>query len=110
MKKKEKLLEWVTAEAGERQAKTDLKSYIKEMLINLIFGAIFLFVNNLAIRLIGILWIIGPFIAWYISLERSKEEEISEIDKGYLKEIARKTWNFFESYITAENHYLMRDN
>ena len=110
MKKKEKLLEWVTAEAGERQAKTDLKSYIKEMLINLIFGAIFLFVNNLAIRLIGILWIIGPFIAWYISLERSKEEEISEIDKGYLKEIARKTWNFFESYITAENHYLMIDN
>lgn len=36
MKKKEKLLEWVTAEAGERQAKTDLKSYIKEMLIKLI--------------------------------------------------------------------------
>ena len=110
MKKKERLLEWVTAEDGEKQAKTDLKSYCKEMIVNIILGLVFLFLPSIFIKIIGALWILGPFIAWYISLERNKDKEISTENRGYLEEIARKTWNFFETYINAENHYLMIDN
>ena len=40
MEKGAKLLEWVTAEDGEKNSKNDLKSYYKEMIVNLLFGLI----------------------------------------------------------------------
>ena len=41
MNKKIKLLEWVTSEDGDKNAKTDLKSYCKEMSINFFIGILF---------------------------------------------------------------------
>ena len=110
MKKKVKLLEWVTAEDGEKNSKNDLISYIKEMAINLIFGLLFLILPGITTKIIGFLWLIGPFIAWYISLDSSKEIEILDKDKRYLNEIGKRTWAFFEDYINEKNNYLMPDN
>lgn len=42
MKKKCKLLEWVTAEDGEKNSKNDLNSYYKEMSANFVIGLVFL--------------------------------------------------------------------
>ena len=108
MKKKSKLLEWVTAEDGEKQSKNDLKSIYKEMFVNVIFGVLFLF--NKYTCIFAILWLIGPAIAWYISLNRESKRKISYENEEYLKDIAKRTWGFFETYITPENHYLMIDN
>lgn len=110
MKKKCKLLEWVTAEEGEKNSKTDLNSYYNEMYINPLVGFVFIFFLNIFCKFLGYLWIIGPIIAWYISLENTVNYEISESDKRYLSEVAKRTWNFFEDYITEENNYLMPDN
>ena len=110
MKKKCKLLEWVTAEDGEKISKTDLNYHYKEMYVNLIFGIFLFFLPNIIGKLLGILWIVGPILAWYISQERQEKYMISEINKRYLEEIAKRTWSFFEEYITEENNYLMPDN
>ena len=56
------------------------------------------------------MWIIGPFVAWYISLDSSKKYEISDSNKRYLNDIAKRTWNFFEDYVNEENNFLMPDN
>ena len=69
-----------------------------------------LFTKNIWIALLGILWIIAPIFAWYISLENEKKYEWSNDDKKYLKKIGNKPWNFFETYINEENNYLMIDN
>ena len=74
MNKKCKLLEWVTAEDGENKAKTDLNSYYNEMSINLFLGIVFLFLPNIFAKILGVLWIVGPIVAWYISLEKRKKE------------------------------------
>lgn len=101
-----KMLEWVTAEDGEKNKKTALKDYYIEMKANIIFGIIFLFF----IKIIGILWIIAPIFAWYISLENKKERIIEADDKKYLENVGKLTWKFFETYINEENNYLMIDN
>lgn len=108
MKRKQKLLEWVIAEEADKNSKTDLKSYFKEMKIN-VFTGIICFWGNVS-SVLGIFWILSPIASWYISLEREHKEEKNESNERYLKDIGNRTWEFFETYITEENNFLMPDN
>ena len=63
-----------------------------------------------AFKIIGVLWIISPVIAWYISIDKVNKKLVSEEDRRYLTDVAKKTWSFFEDYINEENNYLMIDN
>ena len=85
------------------------------MFVNVIFGIITIYVSclyfNLFTLILGLLWIITPYIMCKISeINEEKQIEINEDDKKYLKDIAQKTWQFFKDYITEENNYLMPDN
>lgn len=104
------MLEWVTAEDGEKNKISDLNSYYFEMKINIILGLVFLIFGSLVFKIIGIAWIIAPIFAWYISLENKDEYIWSKDDKKYLDDVGRKTWQFFEDFINEENNYLMIDN
>ncbi len=110
-------LEWMTSEEAEKQAKSSLISYYNKMAINFLSGIIVislgLFRVNIFAIFLGILWIIAPFGAWYISRETKKEEPIKQLnkeEKDYILEIGRKTWDFFRDYLTEENNFLMPDN
>ena len=112
-----KLLEWMTSEEAEKQAKNDVMSYIKQMWINIVFGIIMIIIafNTKSILgfLLGILWNLAPFIMCYISKEKKEIKVIETLDKTekeYLLEVGEKTWEFFKKYINQENHYLMTDN
>ena len=109
------MLEWTTSEEAEKQTRTDLKTYYDTMFVNVIFGIITIYVSclyfNLFTLILGLLWIITPYIMCKISeINEEKQIEINEDDKKYLKDIAQKTWQFFKDYITEENNYLMPDN
>lgn len=110
MKRKVKLLEWVTAEDADKNSKTSLSSYYGEMGVNFLIGALFIILPGIMSKILGISWIIGPIIAWYISLDKCVEYEISDKNKKYLTEVAKRTWNFFEKYASEENNYLITDN
>ena len=110
MKTKTKLLEWVTAEDGEKNTKSDLNSYYMEMKINIISGIILFMFPKFFSKILGLLFLIAPLIAWYISLEKKDNNIISENDRNYLIEIAKRTWGFFENYINKDNNFLMPDN
>ena len=110
MKKKCKLLEWVTAEDGEKKSKNDLNSYYTEMSANFILGLLFLASFNWFGRILGIFWLGAPIIAWYISQERKEKRTIQNADKRYLEDISKRTWSFFEDHINEENNYLIPDN
>ncbi len=111
MTRKKKLLEWVTAEDGEKQCKNDLKNIYKKMFVNIIFGILFLiFSKNFVFKIIGIIFIIAPFVASLMSKGKNTKNNISPKDKKYLEEIGRRTWSFFEDHITKENNYLICDN
>ncbi len=107
------LLEWMTSEEAEKQAKEDLASYIKQMIVNVIIGLICLLTGNIFFICLGIYWIITPGIMWYISKRKKEEKPIEELnidEKEYIKEIGKRTWDFFNTYLIKENNYLITDN
>lgn len=110
MKTKTKLLEWMTSEEADRNSKTDLQSHFFQMKANVIIGVLFLFFNHPIAIVLGILWIIAPIVAWYISLDVGQEAPLKEEDVAYLKEIGNCTWQFFKDHISEKTHYLMTDN
>ena len=111
---KRNLLEWTTSEEAEKNSKTDLMSYYKEMFINVVFAIISIIIfKNLFITILGILWIIAPYIMCKISIEnktKSVEEKISKENIEYISEIGKKTWEFFDTFLNEDNNFLMPDN
>ena len=116
-----KLLEWMTSEEAEKQARNDVLSYIKQMWINLAFGILTIgmalncrsFVGYILGMVLGIIWLLAPFIMWYISKEKQEIPAVETLDKSekaYILEIGEKTWKFFKQYIDKEHNYLMPDN
>ena len=58
------------------------------------------------------LWILCPWMAQRISLRTRAENRrrFSADDRRLFRLIARKTWRFFETFVTAEHHDLPPDN
>ena len=109
------LLEWMTSEEAEKQSKTTVGNYYRMMLPNVILGIVLVMSNVSLLPIIGVLWIITPYIMCKISKipekdEKAKVQLLNEEDKKYLKEVAQKTWQFFKDYLTPENNYLVPDN
>jgi len=111
----EHLLEWMTSEEAEKQSKTSITSYYKMMFSNVVIGGLVIALsalnNNWLLTIIGILWIITPYIMCKISqIQEKTKKTLPEQEKQYLKEVAQKTWQFFKDYLTPENNYLITDN
>ena len=111
------LLEWTTSEEAEKQAKSDLISYQKQMSINIIFALIFILYSIYKNQIYGIIfpisWMITPIIMWYISKPKNESKAIDKLnkeEKEYVKEIGNKTWNFFKTYLNKETNYIIPDN
>ena len=118
---KKHLLEWITSEEAEKQAKTSLISYYKNMLPNVIIGLLSLIYSiifwnkttSLFLLLLSFLWLIAPTVFCYISRKinkKNKKQEITQKEKEYVYEIGRKTWKYFKDALTKENNYLPPDN
>ena len=114
---KKHLLEWLTAEEAEKQAKTDLISYYKFMWPNVVLGILSLifgfFAKQITGVILGIIWLLAPIFAWNISKDIkqiSAVEKISKQDREYILEIGKKTWQYFKDNINEENNFLPPDN
>src|SRR5262249_56393985 len=56
-------------------------------------------------------WLASPAVAFLVSRPRRREEEpLTAADRRDLRRLARKTWHFFETFVTAEDHWLPPDN
>jgi cellobiose phosphorylase len=56
-------------------------------------------------------WILSPAIAWLISQPvQTPTIPLTPGQQHFLRGIARRTWRFFETFVTAEDHYLPPDN
>ena len=111
---KQNLLEWITSEEAEKQAKTSAISYFKNMKLNFVLGLVLIAwgvtFSNIVTVLFGIAWTVAPYVACIISKERIKKEELNLEDKEYLIKIGKKTWDFFKDNINEKNNYLPPDN
>ncbi len=111
------MLEWTTSEEAEKQAKSSLTAYYNQMAINVLAGVIAISLGLLKQNpfgiLLGLWWMITPMLMWYISREISKISAVDQLtkeEKEYVLEIGKRTWKYFETYLTEENNYLIPDN
>ena len=114
---KKHLLEWMTSEEAEKNSKNDIISNYKMMISNVLFGAssvvYSLEIDNIFGIMLGIIWIIAPLIMYFISkeiIETKPKEKLSMDEISYIREVAKRTFNFFYDNITKENNYLIPDN
>ncbi|AGA64013.1 LOW QUALITY PROTEIN: Cyclic beta-1,2-glucan synthase [Liberibacter crescens BT-1] len=59
-----------------------------------------------------LLWILSPAIAWFVSQSTETEDNliITETVSFELRKIARRTWNYFDHFVTPEQNFLPPDN
>jgi cyclic beta-1,2-glucan synthetase len=113
------LLEWVTAAQAKHAADLEISGIFKQMI-----GGVFLAVAAIVVVISGsphsvpvalpfvVLWATAPIFALRISQppRLTELEPLSSKDTRELRLISRRTWHFFESFVTAEDHWLPPDN
>lgn len=58
-----------------------------------------------------VLWLLAPAIAWRLSIPEAPEDlSLPEDQTAFLHKSARRTWSFFEQFVTAEENWLPPDN
>ena len=56
-------------------------------------------------------WLLSPILATELGRPRpSAEQVLPERERKLLRRIARRTWRYFERYVTASDHFLPPDN
>jgi hypothetical protein len=57
------------------------------------------------------LWLAAPGIAWWISRPLVRRRSTLDAEQtSELRRLARRTWAFFETFVTADDHFLPPDN
>jgi len=113
-----RLLEWQTSSDSELSARNDLAGCYARMwiapLVALASG-IFLAVMQPAqlapaLPVLG-LWFVSPWIAWWISKPiASAPTNLTDEQLSFLRVTARRTWHFFDTFVTAQENWLPPDN
>ncbi|MDZ4167476.1 MAG: glucoamylase family protein [Coriobacteriia bacterium] len=115
------LLEWETAaEAERRLGTTDLGAFVKRMwpataITALLAAPVALGAAGpralLSAAPLFAVWLTAPLAAWRASRPTPEPESgVVPADVAAMRRIARKTWRFFETFVTAESNRLAPDN
>jgi cyclic beta-1,2-glucan synthetase len=112
------LLEWETAAAAERRLGAGLGDFVATMwqapaLAAVLAGLVAaLRPGELpAAAPFLVAWFLSPLVAWWVSRPlRTVEEPLTPAERQQLRGVARRTWAFFETFVTAEDNWLPPDN
>ncbi len=114
------LLEWETAAEAERRLGTTAQAAFwrrmwSSVAIALVAASIIAGAGGVTAVLpavpLLILWAAGPLAAWRASVPLAREESpLGAEEYVAMRRTARKTWRFFETFVTAEDHHLAPDN
>ncbi|MCV9880321.1 GH36-type glycosyl hydrolase domain-containing protein [Brenneria izbisi] len=113
------LLEWTTAAQSGSRPRLTLTGFYRQMIGGMalggavVGGALLVSPQNWPLWLpLGVLWLTAPALALWVSGGRTmtRQENIDDADKQTLRLIARRTWRFFTTFVTQQEHYLPPDN
>ena len=115
---RKKLLEWNPSNVKDRNSKTNLLSSFRTMWIApfIAISTIIYFVYSKQVIPavafpILFLWAVSPVITWWISLPLiQRKAKLTIAQKLFLRDIARKTWSYFETFVGKEDNWLPPDN
>lgn len=113
------LLEWVTAvRAGygvDVRIRTSLWHMRWSVILAVAAGVLFVVLKPGAWPVaapIVVLWALAPALAWRVSVpfKSAEAQRLAEEETRALRLVARRTWRFFEAFVTDEDHALPPDN
>ncbi len=112
------LLEWM-AQAALWQASRRQTLFVATLAL----GSLFSLIAGWAIWLVMpgslpqaapwlILWFFSPLFGWLLNLRPAEEQQqpLAEADRTFLRQIARRTWRYFSSFVNADTTWLPPDN
>ncbi len=115
---KQRLLEWKTSSDAERTTRSDLTGFYATMWIAPVLGLTAgcwlaagpqgLWNGSLPVL---VLWAAAPWIAWWISQPiEAQASDLTDEQLIFLRRTARRTWHFFDTFVTAGENWLPPDN
>ncbi len=114
-----RLLEWRTAAQAKSGATLELSGFYRAMIAAPVLAIL---IEMLVLWLrpsvwmyalpFLVVWAISPIVAYMASLPRIKTEldQLPATDQVFLRDVARRTWRFFERFVGPDDHYLAPDN
>lgn len=112
------MLEWETAADADRRIGSDLRGFVRRIgpsslvaVLMLAPAAVESIERALVSSALVVLWLAAPAVAWWASRVNepvAHEHATDELEE--LRRLARRTWRFFETFVTAEGHFLAPDN
>ena len=108
------LLTWVSSEEVSKSIDNSLISYLKIFIPNYISAVIFIVVglisNNFMTYIMAFMFFSAPFILYFVSLDKTSKNKVSDSELEKLKLLALDTWTYFYDNLKEEYHYLIPDN
>jgi cellobiose phosphorylase len=113
-----RLLEWNPSGDVNPASRTDLVASYRAMWSTPVIASaatLYLLLSQPAVLAVAgpllALWLAAPAIAWWISRPLTRREAGLTADQTrFLRQLARKTWRFFETFVGPEDHWLPPDN
>ena len=113
------LLEWKATEQIHVSATGSLGHYYRLMWASPVIAAACALLalasnpqNVVTVAIFGLVWAIAPALAWWISQSLENEDclQLSTSEVSKLRTVGRRTWRFFETFVTEEHNFLPPDN
>ena len=113
-----RLLEWQTSDEAEQKLRAGLVGFYAMMwiapVLALVAGGALLGMQPdqlpLALPFLA-LWLAAPALAWWISQPIAVVvPDLTPVQWKFLHRTARKTWHYFETFVTAQENWLPPDN
>ena len=116
---RENLLEWTTAAQSQSNSNSGLVASYSAMLPTVVIGfcasAVAAYSGSpmwMVIAPFAVAWILAPLVAYKMSLSPELEDALaaSPEDRKILRVVARRTWKYFETFVTTTDSMLPPDN
>ena len=113
------LLEWTTAAQSQSNSKSGIVASYSAMLPTVVIGfcasAVAAYRAGpmwMVIAPFAVAWILAPLVAYKMSLSPELEDALaaSPEDRKILRVVARRTWKYFETFVTTTDSMLPPDN
>ena len=112
------LLQWVPSSEVDRRATDSVWASLRTMWFGPVLAtalvAWLLVTHAMALAMIlpiVALWFVSPLLAWWVSKPaESTEQALSTEEHRFLRDVARRTWAFFENFVGDEDNWLPPDN
>ena len=113
------LLEWTTAAQSASTKRHGLIGSYKLMAFSVVAGVLAEAAvvsrgasMSIVVTPFALAWILAPAVTWWMSHVRVFEDALasSPDDRKNLRLVARRTWRYFETFVTAQSNMLPPDN